>query len=106
MVRSPDGESRSYAIGQLSIQRAAVWILQRYYTEFAIYNPYLEQLPVSKSKKSTTSFKFYDVDGFANTSLPVREAKHIIDRKSTTTGIRAVSCRLLATYRDYFYFTY
>lgn len=71
MVRSPDGESRSYAIGQLSIQRAAVWILERYYTEFSIYNPYLERLPVSKSKKSSTSFKFYDVDGFTNTNLQV-----------------------------------
>lgn len=71
MVRSPDGESRSYAIGQLSIQRAAVWILEHYYTEFSIYNPYLERLPVSKNKKSATSFKFYDVDGFTNTNLQV-----------------------------------
>lgn len=75
VVRSPDGESRSYAIGQLSIQRAAVWILDRYYTEFPIYNPYLERLPVSKSKKSTTSFKFYDVDGFTNPTLQVCSAQ-------------------------------
>ena len=47
IVRSPDGESRSYAIGQLSIQRAAVWVLEKYYTDFPIYNPYLEQLPAS-----------------------------------------------------------
>lgn len=46
-MRSPDGESRSYAIGQLSIQRAAVWVLEKYYTDFPIYNPYLEQLPSS-----------------------------------------------------------
>ncbi|XP_066599198.1 vang-like protein 1 isoform X2 [Prorops nasuta] len=63
VVRSPDGESRSYAIGQLSIQRAAVWILEKYYTEFPIYNPYLERLPVSKSGRKQSSFKFYDVDG-------------------------------------------
>lgn len=31
IVRSPDGQSRSYAVGQLSIQRAAVWMLQKYY---------------------------------------------------------------------------
>lgn len=47
IVRSPDGESRAYGIGQLSIQRAAVWVLEKYYTDFPIYNPYLEQLPSS-----------------------------------------------------------
>lgn len=64
VVRSPDGESRSYSIGQLSIQRAAVWVLQRYYTEFPIYNPYMERVPLSKSqKKAISSFKYYEVDG-------------------------------------------
>ncbi|KAH0955454.1 hypothetical protein HN011_007641 [Eciton burchellii] len=68
IVRSPDGESRSYAIGQLSIQRAAVWVLERYYSEFPIYNPYLERLPVSKSGRKQSSFKFYEVDGGVVTS--------------------------------------
>ncbi|KPJ05146.1 Vang-like protein 1 [Papilio xuthus] len=64
IVRSPDGESRSYSIGQLSIQRAAVWVLQKYYTEFPIYNPYLEKIPISKSqRKAQSSIKFYEVDG-------------------------------------------
>jgi len=72
VVRSPDGESRAYSIGQLSIQRAAVWVLEHYYTEFPIYNPYLERLPVSKSRKGGSSFKFYDVDGMNNTSLQVK----------------------------------
>lgn len=65
VVRSPDGESRSYAIGQFSIQRAAVWVLQHYYTEFPIYNPYLDRLPISKSQKKPpiSSFKYYEVDG-------------------------------------------
>lgn len=69
VVRSPDGESRSYAIGQLSIQRAAVWVLQHYYTDFPIYNPYLERLPISKSQKKTpiSSFKYYEVDGVNST---------------------------------------
>ena len=77
IVRSPDGESRSYAIGQLSIQRAAVWVLEKYYTDFPIYNPYLEQLPSSprlmsngkmngrqpSSNSQANNFKYYDVDG-------------------------------------------
>ncbi|XP_063225353.1 vang-like protein 2 [Bacillus rossius redtenbacheri] len=69
VVRSPDGESRSYAVGQLSIQRAAVWILEHYYTEFPVYNPYLERLPVSKSRKAGSSFKFYEVDGINNSAM-------------------------------------
>jgi hypothetical protein len=72
VVRSPDGESRSYSVGQLSIQRAAVWVLEHYYTEFPIYNPYLERLPVSKSRKGGSSFKFYDVDGMNNSSMQVK----------------------------------
>ncbi|OXU29859.1 hypothetical protein TSAR_003029 [Trichomalopsis sarcophagae] len=70
VIRSPDGVSRSYAIGELSIQRASIWILEKYYTEFPVYNPYLERLPVSKSsKKHSSNFKFYDVDeNIANTS--------------------------------------
>ncbi|XP_064072252.1 vang-like protein 1 isoform X2 [Vanessa tameamea] len=68
IVRSPDGESRSYSIGQLSIQRAAVWVLQKYYTEFPIYNPYLEKIPISKSqRKAQASIKFYEVDSTTNT---------------------------------------
>ena len=78
IVRSPDGESRSYAIGQLSIQRAAVWVLEKYYTDFPIYNPYLEQLPSSprmangkmnnrnqpmSMQQQQNNFKYYDVDG-------------------------------------------
>ncbi|KAL2743257.1 vang-like protein 1 [Vespula maculifrons] len=72
VVRSPDGESRSYAVGQLSIQRAAVWVLERYYTDFPIYNPYLERLPVSKSSRKQSSFKFYDVDGGVSSGVQSR----------------------------------
>ncbi|KAK7870201.1 hypothetical protein R5R35_012748 [Gryllus longicercus] len=78
IVRSPDGESRAYAIGQLSIQRAAVWILEHYYTEFPIYNPYLERIPVSKSRKGGSSFKFYDVDGMNNSSLQQSQSRAML----------------------------
>lgn len=64
VVRSPDGESRSFPIGKLSIQRAAAHILDLYYTNFPIYNPYLEQIP-GKNKKMD-NYKYYDVDGMGN----------------------------------------
>ncbi|XP_044257832.1 vang-like protein 2 [Tribolium madens] len=78
VVRSPDGASRAYAIGQLSIQRAAVWVLEKYYTEFPIYNPYLERIPVSKSRKNSSSFKFYEVDGVNNSSLQQSQSRAML----------------------------
>ncbi|XP_050533485.1 vang-like protein 2 isoform X2 [Daktulosphaira vitifoliae] len=79
VVRSPDGECHTYSIGQLSIQRAAVWVLEQYYTDFSIYNPYLERLPVSKSKKNASSFKFYDIEGIANNTLQMSHTKGSIN---------------------------
>ena len=42
IVRSPDGEQSEYLIGKMSIQRAAVWLLEQYYKDFTAYNPWLE----------------------------------------------------------------
>jgi vang-like len=64
VVRSPDGESRCYNLGQLSIQRAAVWVLEQYYRDFNVYNPYLEHIP--RRSQKLNNFKFYDIDGGNN----------------------------------------
>jgi len=42
VVRSPDGLMREYDLGGMSIQRAALFILQQYYRDFNVYNPWLE----------------------------------------------------------------
>ena len=68
VVRSPDGQSHTYTLGELSIQRAAVHILERYYADFPIYNPYLDVIPGSRTKKG---YKVYDVDGPANGHINV-----------------------------------
>ncbi|GIX97820.1 vang-like protein 1 [Caerostris extrusa] len=68
VVRSPDGESHCYTIGQLSIQRAAALILEFYYRDFSIYNPYLETIP-RKSRKMAPGFKMYDVDNVPNSPM-------------------------------------
>ncbi|GFS64194.1 vang-like protein 1 [Trichonephila inaurata madagascariensis] len=68
VVRSPDGESHCYTIGQLSIQRAAALILEFYYRDFSIYNPYLETIP-TKSRKMAPGFKMYDVDNVPNSPM-------------------------------------
>ena len=91
VVRSPDGHSRSYTIGQLSIQAAAVFVLDKYYSEFPIYNPHLDSLPFADTSSSarkknkmtagstiegpSSGLKFYDVDAVhpgmhTNTSTP------------------------------------
>jgi len=72
--RSPDGETRCFTLGELSIQRAAVQCLEQYYKEFPTYNPFLETIPGSRSARSAigngsvknsnaSKFKMYSIDG-------------------------------------------
>ncbi|KAH3828968.1 hypothetical protein DPMN_130956 [Dreissena polymorpha] len=71
VVRSPDGESHTYTLGNLSIQRAAVWILEQYYKDFQVYNPYLENV-MKKNAMKMSGLKFYDVDGGQQTNNNAR----------------------------------
>ena len=41
-------------------ERAAAWVLDKYYTEFPIYNPYLDRVTSSRHRKGV---KMYDFDG-------------------------------------------
>lgn len=67
-----------------------MWVLEKYYTDFPIYNPYLDQLPGSpKSVMSNgggggggkslgngrigNNFKYYDVDGLGTIPEKVGE---------------------------------
>lgn len=70
VVRSPDGESKTYTLGHLSIQRAAVWILEQYYKDFEVYNPYLEN--ITKKPLKMTGLKFYEVDGVPQQNAQAR----------------------------------
>ncbi|KAK5605023.1 Vang-like protein 2 [Crenichthys baileyi] len=62
VVRSTDGASKFYNVGHLSIQRAAVWVLDRYYSDFSVYNPAVVNLPKSILSKKMTGFKVYSLD--------------------------------------------
>ncbi|XP_065567765.1 vang-like protein 2 isoform X1 [Artemia franciscana] len=100
IVRSPDGVSKGYPIGQLSIQRAAAWLLDRYYADFPIYNPYLARLPTKNkgTKSNTTSFKFYDVD------TPTGNGQvHSGQRTMSTTSRRKESSHNERFYEEYEY---
>ena len=63
VTRSPDGANKVYNMGALSIQRAAVQVLECYYRDFQMFNPYLENVTKKHSKHSSTAFKVYDIDG-------------------------------------------
>ena len=50
----------------MSVQRAASWILDKYYTEFPIYNPFLDRVNGNRNRKG---IKVYDIDGNGNVSF-------------------------------------
>ncbi|XP_043858571.1 vang-like protein 1 isoform X1 [Dromiciops gliroides] len=62
VVRSTDGESRFYSLGNLSIQRAALVVLENYYKDFTIYNPTLLTASKSRAAKHMAGLKVYNVD--------------------------------------------
>ncbi|XP_034020993.1 vang-like protein 2 [Thalassophryne amazonica] len=62
VLRTTDGVSRFYNVGHLSIQRAAVWVLDQYYSDFPVYNPALLNLPKSILAKKTSAFKIYSLE--------------------------------------------
>uniref|UniRef100_H2YB63 Vang-like protein n=1 Tax=Ciona savignyi TaxID=51511 RepID=H2YB63_CIOSA len=66
VIRTTDGERRFYNVGDLSIQRCSVWVLQKYYCDFPVYNPALMRIPSRSARMkhiNNQNFKVYDVDG-------------------------------------------
>ncbi|XP_012880114.1 PREDICTED: vang-like protein 1 [Dipodomys ordii] len=68
VLRSSDGEARFYSLGHLSIQRAALVVLENYYKDFSIYNPNLLTASKFRAAKHMAGLKVYDVDGPANST--------------------------------------
>ncbi|XP_012681974.1 vang-like protein 1 [Clupea harengus] len=66
VTRSTDGETRHYNLGQLSIQRAAMVILENYYKDFPVHNPALLTASKSRAAKHLAGLKVYNVDGPGN----------------------------------------
>uniref|UniRef100_A0A3B4A402 Vang-like protein n=1 Tax=Periophthalmus magnuspinnatus TaxID=409849 RepID=A0A3B4A402_9GOBI len=79
VMRSTDGETHYYNIGQLSIQRAALSILEYYYRDFPVHNPALLTASKQRSAKHLAGLKVYNVDagaqpGNGNQSRPMGAA--------------------------------
>ncbi|KAL4656599.1 vang-like protein 1 [Arapaima gigas] len=70
VTRSTDGETHHYSMGQLSIQRAAVVILENYYRDFPVHNPALLTVAKSRATKHMVGLKVYNVDGPPNNTTP------------------------------------
>jgi vang-like len=70
VVRSPDGQTRQYTIGRIdcffllilhlilfifkgsmSIQEASVYLLEQYYKDFPVFNPWLENAQQTQAKR-------------------------------------------------------
>ncbi|XP_078088781.1 vang-like protein 1 [Mustelus asterias] len=66
VTRSTDGESHFYTLGLLSIQRAALVILENYYKDFTVHNPALLTAAKSRAAKHMAGLKVYNVDGPGN----------------------------------------
>ncbi|XP_016089740.1 vang-like protein 1 isoform X2 [Sinocyclocheilus grahami] len=63
VTRSTDGATQHYNLGQLSIQRAAVVILENYYKDFPVHNPAMLTASKSRAAKHLAGLKVYNVDG-------------------------------------------
>ena len=55
IVRSPDGHTKQYTIGRMSIQEASVFLLEQYYKDFPVFNPWLENLHQNHGTLTTKS---------------------------------------------------
>ncbi|KAL5108453.1 Vang-like protein 1 [Taenia crassiceps] len=87
VVRSPDGASKTYRLGEMSLQKAALEILQMYMVDFTVYTQPLSSSSSRRNKRGSAAnhggdvghnasgggagggevggskYKFYDVDG-------------------------------------------
>ncbi|CAI5637861.1 unnamed protein product [Oreochromis niloticus] len=69
VTRSTDGETRHYNLGQLSIQRAALAIIEHYYCDFPVHNPALLSASKSRAAKHLAGLKVYNVDDIFKAKL-------------------------------------
>ncbi|XP_072542471.1 vang-like protein 1 [Salminus brasiliensis] len=63
VIRSTDGETHYYNLGQLSIQRAALVVLEQYYKDFSVHNAALLTAAKTRTAKHLAALKVYNVDG-------------------------------------------
>jgi len=116
MVRSPDGEQSEYSLGSMSIQMAAIWLLEQYYKDFAVYNPWLEsshkkrgaqlmkleQASIKRSKSSSRSLKDEDTNSKKLNSTNMTANERFYEEYEYERRLRKRRARLLTTTEEAF----
>ncbi|KFQ57329.1 Vang-like 2-A, partial [Nestor notabilis] len=107
---------RFYNVGHLSIQRAAVWILENYYHDFPVYNPALLNLPKSVLSKKMSGFKVYSLgeapvsnlalntvrDGAATASVGTLHNEYYYEEAEHERRVRKRRARLVVAVEEAF----
>nr|ACC43963.1 Strabismus [Philodina roseola] len=68
VVRSPDGQTRQYTIGSMSIQEAATYLLEQYYKDFPVFNPWLENAQQTQARRVAGAFSTKSIGSQSNSS--------------------------------------
>ena len=116
MVRSPDGEQSEYSLGAMSIQMAAIWLLEQYYKDFAVYNPWLEsshkkrgaqlmqleQASIKRNKSSSRSLKDEDTASKKLSSTNMTANERFYEEYEYERRLRKRRARLLTTTEEAF----
>ncbi|XP_034032186.1 vang-like protein 1 isoform X1 [Thalassophryne amazonica] len=106
VTRSTDGETRHYNLGQLSIQRAALAVLEHYYSDFSIHNPALLSASKSRAAKHLAGLKVYNVDGefpAATAEGPGNNASSGITHSQSRAMIAAAARRRDTSHNELYY---
>lgn len=106
VVRSPDGESRTYSIGQLSIQRAAYFALQYYYRDFPVYNPFLERLPTAARQGNAGAGKKDRGGGGSQVSVGSRSNQPNASGDQNALGFKVIFTRRSNVIRAFLLFSF
>ncbi|KAJ1064529.1 hypothetical protein K5549_017220, partial [Capra hircus] len=72
------GGCRAQGGGCDGIQRVAVWILEKYYHDFPVYNPALLNLPKSVLAKKVSGFKVYSLGEENSTNNSTGQSRAVI----------------------------
>ncbi|XP_029558611.1 vang-like protein 1 [Salmo trutta] len=103
VIRSTDGETRYYNLGQLSIQRAALSLLEFYYRDFPLHNPALLSASKHRAAKHLAGLKVYTVDGPVNPAGPAGGSGGAQVGGQSRAMISAAARRRDATHNELYY---
>ena len=110
VMRSPDGIQREYTIGKMSIQRAAVWLLEQYYKDFAVFNPWLENAhkrranidtalkSINETNNGKNSLKYYNIDQSNNGNANEKPTKNNNQQNQLTVASKGHNDRYYEEY--------